>query len=335
MGPRVAEPTAQRARDVQHDLVLVGGGLQNGLIALACLSRRPELRIALIEREYTLAGNHTWSIHPYDVPDAARSFVADVIAHRWTGYDVRFPNHARTLHAPYAAITSNRFAGAVAAAFARSPGCHLLLGRAARAVRSDHVELEDGETVSGRLVIEARGPSAPALDGADAQLERRCGFQKFLGLELEFEAQHSLRRPILIDAAVPQRGGFRFFYVLPLSARRLLVEDTVFSRSPALDVDRVRAAVLDHAAQFGRVAAIARSEHGVLPMPWSHAPDAELASPLVAGYQGGWFHPATGYSFPVAVRLACHVAEHAPDRVLGPALHTLAREHRSQMRYAQ
>jgi lycopene beta-cyclase len=29
------------------------------------------------------------------------------------------------------------------------------------------------------------------------------------------------------------------------------------------------------------------------------------------------------------------VAEHAPDRVLGPALHTLAREHRSQVRYAQ
>jgi lycopene beta-cyclase len=326
------------ASALANDLVLVGGGLQNGLIALACFERRPELRIAMIERAPDIGGNHTWAIHPRDLPAAARGFAAPLIAHRWAGYDVRFPNFERTLHAPYAAITSRTLADVVGAAFARSAGSTLLLGRAARAVHGDHVELDDGERIHGALVIDARGPSAPALEPllAAAEAPRAgCGFQKFFGLEIELAGEHGLARPILMDATVPQHGGFRFFYVLPFGRRRLLVEDTVFARSPVLDVDRSRAAVLDYASRFGRVDTIVRSEQGVLPMPWLPAATARLASPLAAGYQGGWFHPATGYSFPAAIRLACHIAEHAPDRVLGPALHALVRAHRRQSRYAE
>ena len=41
-------------------LALIGGGLQNGLIALATLAARPSARIALFERGPTLGGNHLW-----------------------------------------------------------------------------------------------------------------------------------------------------------------------------------------------------------------------------------------------------------------------------------
>ena len=44
------------------------------------------------------------------------------------------------------------------------------------------------------------------------------------------------------------------------------------------------------------------------------------APPLVAGYAGGFFHPVTGYSFPVAVRLASLVASLPPERALGAEL---------------
>jgi lycopene beta-cyclase len=138
-----------------------------------------------------------------------------------------------------------------------------------------------------------------------------------------------------MDATVPQDDGFRFFYVLPLGARRLLVEDTVFSRSPRLDVPALTASVLDYAKRFGEVERVVRTEQGVLPMPWSSDMAAPMRSPLVAGYQGGFFHPATGYSLPVALRLACHVAAHAPERVFGEALARLVADHRSQARYAE
>ncbi len=54
------------------DYALVGGGLQNGLLALALRAARPAARLALVERGATLGGNHTWCFHAGDLP-AARS----------------------------------------------------------------------------------------------------------------------------------------------------------------------------------------------------------------------------------------------------------------------
>jgi len=103
------------------------------------------------------------------------------------------------------------------------------------------VVLDDGVRLTGSLVIDARGPAA-AEPGA-----LRCGFQKFLGLELELAEDHGLSRPILMDATVAQIDGFRFFYVLPFDRRRVLVEETFFSRAPDLDLARARANVIEHA----------------------------------------------------------------------------------------
>jgi lycopene beta-cyclase len=321
-----------------HDVVLVGGGLQNGLIALACLQQQPTLRIALIEREDKLGGNHTWCMHGQDVPEAARAFVEPLIEQRYDRYDVRFPGYARTVPLRYEAISSARFDRVLQDAFGRHAGAELYLRRSVRELDRTQVLLDDGSTLSAPLVIDSRGPARVASEESDqgySHAHLSCGFQKFVGLELRFDAPHALAHPILMDATVPQDDGFRFFYVLPLGADRLLVEDTAFSRSPRLDKRALTASVLDYARRFGNVAEIAREEHGVLPMPWSSARAVPAASPIAAGYQGGLFHPATGYSLPVALRFACFVAERAPHAVLGPALASFHARHRSQARYAE
>jgi lycopene beta-cyclase len=124
-------------------------------------------------------------------------------------------------------------------------------------------------------------------------------------------------------------------YVLPLAEDRLLVEDTTFSDSPSLDRETLRKSVHEYAhAQGWHVARVAREETGVLPLPWGGALPEPKASPLVAGYQGGWFHPTTGYSLPVAVRLAELVAAVSPEQAFSPALEDFARRHRGQARYA-
>jgi lycopene beta-cyclase len=315
-----------------HDVLLVGGGLQNGLIALACLAHRPELRIAVIERESTFGGNHTWCLHSGDVPDGAAAVIEPLITHRYDAYDVRFPGFARTVRAPYAAITSERFDQVLQAKL----GEGARLGRSALQVGEERVVLDHGEELTAPLVIDARGPSATAeRAGTYSHVRSTCGFQKFVGLELELAAPHALEHPILMDATVPQDDGYRFFYVLPFGPDRLLVEDTVFSRSPSLDVQAGRASVLDYAKRFGEVTRVVRTETGVLPMPWSSDMAVPERSPLIAGYQGGFFHPATGYSLPIALRLARHVAAHAPYEVFGGALSDLVHEHKEQARYAK
>ena len=96
--------------DDRFDYALVGGGLQNGLIALAIRALQPAARVALIERGAGLAGNHTWCFHAGDVAAEARPWVDPIVVARWPGYDVSFPEHARRLDTPYACVDSARLA---------------------------------------------------------------------------------------------------------------------------------------------------------------------------------------------------------------------------------
>ena len=144
----------------------------------------------------------------------------------------------------------------------------------------------------------------------------------------------------MMDARCPQLDGFRFFYVLPLSPQRLLVEETRFSPSSALDVSGARAAVHQYAARFGEVTHVLREEVGVLPMPWAmdweslgqRLPDG--AGLVAGGYGGGFFHPATGYSLPVALRFAEQMGLRAQGGADAARWECFLRDHRAQATFA-
>ncbi|MBP6630200.1 MAG: lycopene beta-cyclase CrtY [Kofleriaceae bacterium] len=303
------------------DLILVGGGLASGLIALAAKARRPEVRIALIERASTLGGNHTWCWHAGDTH--ACTWVEPLVVQRWDGYAVRFPTRQRELDEAYAVTTSARLDQVVRAALT-GPGDLVRTGHVAASVATDHVVLDDGSTLTAPVVVDARGP--------DRLPPARAAYQKFVGLEVELAAPVGPSRPILMDAQVPQRGAFRFVYTLPFAPDRLLIEDTYYADTPELDHADIRAEVLAYAAAAGwPVQRVVREEAGVLPLPLDAVVTAPTDATLAAGYAGGWFHPTTGYSFPPAVRVAEHLATHLDDP-LGPAWRDLVRARDRQQR---
>lgn len=310
------------------DLILVGGGLQNGLIALSALHQAPDCRIALVETSDRLGGNHTWCVHARDVPDAARSWFDPLVVQRWASYEVNFPGFARTVRSGYAVVSSERFDQVVRARLAHAPHARLFLQRTSRELTARSVHLEDGEILYGRRVVDARGPDRQAYSG-------QCGYQKFVGVELQLQAEHGLSRPVLMDATCPQLDGFRFFYVLPLTADRLLVEETRFSLTPELDVAAGRSAALAYATRFGVITRCIREEQGVLPMPWSMpAMNDDAEAVLKAGYSGGFFHPATGYSMPAALRVADLLGRHVMAASIDTPWRELVRNHRIQAIYA-
>lgn len=302
----------------RFDVALVGGGLQSALILLALRRLRPEARVALFERAPRVAGDHTWCFHAGDVPAEASAFVAPLVVARWPAYDVRFEGLERTLDQPYACVTSESVRREVAAA-AQRPGLSVMTSAEVAGVDAGSVSLADGRRFGASLVVDSRGPGCFVPRGA-------AGWQKFVGLELEVEEASPLTRPVLMDATVAQEDGFRFFYVLPLTERRVLVEDTYFSDEPALDTERLARGTLAWARARGLRGRIVRQEQGVLPLPADGVGSPTRAGVLLGGYQGGWFHPTTGYSFPVALRVALHVAGRDPREVFGPALERLIAE---------
>ncbi len=288
------------------DVALVGGGLSAGLIALALRRERPEARVKIIETGETFGGNHTWSSFQTDLSAEGAALAAPLIAHRWSENSIRFPSLRRSFDAGYQSATSERLHRALLDAV---PEEDRHLGVPVVAVTADQVVLGNQQVIRAGAVIDARGQKlSPHLD---------LGFQKFVGQEVELEAPHGLRGPIIMDATVDQHDGYRFVYVLPFDERTLLIEDTYYADGPALDRGAIVERINAYAAQQGwRIARVLRQEDGVLPI----AIDGDIRAHLAqypegvapVGMAAALFHPVTGYSFPDAVRLALFIAK-LPD----------------------
>lgn len=305
------------------DIAIVGGGLAGGMIALALAKKRPGLDVRIIEGSGSIGGNHLWSFFASDIAEADRWIVAPLICYGWTHYDIAFPAHAKTLKNTYYSIESERLDAVVRAAL---PPRALMTGRKVLAAGPTAVVLSDGDRIEAGGVIDARGPGDLSL--------LDLGWQKFVGLEFMLDTPHTLTRPIVMDATVPQIDGYRFVYTLPLSATRIFVEDTYYSDTPDLPravpgggnadpvADRVRAYA---AAQGWATHRVAREESGVLPVTMGGDFEAYWQSGgnkvAKAGMRAGLFHPTTGYSLPDAVRMAAMIAD-ATD-LSGAGLHTL------------
>jgi lycopene beta-cyclase len=284
----------------QFDLILVGAGLANSLIALRTLQRRPTLRIAMLEAQAQAGGNHTWCFHAGDVAPAAHGWLAPLKAHSWPDQEVAFPGLRRRIAFAYHAATSQ----ALRAVLAGLP-VHLECGAPVAQVEPCAVTLADGRRLTARAVIDGRGQRPSAA------LEVRA--QKFVGLEVRTARPHGVSRPMIMDADLEQRDGYRFLYLLPFGPNHLLIEDTRYSDAMALERPAVRADALAYAEQRGwEIAEVVREEDGVLPVAlggdiaafWEESVPGLARSGLAAGL----FHPVTGYSFPDAARLAETVA---------------------------
>lgn len=325
-----AEPhsSTRAASDSPGDeYLLVGGGLQSGLIALALLEQRPDTRLLLIEREPELGGNHTWCFHAGDVPARARPWLDPLVVQSWDCHDVRFPQHRRRLRQEYSAVTSARLHQVVSERVQRAPHARLLRA-SVRTVEPGRVVLDDGTERRAQLVIDARGPTRNPAAPAQA-------VQKFLGLELQVARGSVPEFPVLMDATVEQIDGFRFVYLLPWAADRVLIEDTYYSGSADLDRAAVARRILDYAEQHGMaVQRVLREESGILPLPLRSDVPGATEGLVQAGYAGGLFHPTTGYSLPVAVRFALHIASRPAPAALGASYRDWIGRHRRQVRYA-
>jgi lycopene beta-cyclase len=301
---------------VKTDLILVGGGLANSLIAWRLNSRRPEVELLVLERDEHLGGRHTWSFHEGDLTPDQHAWMEPLVARSWSEHEVRFPSVRRRLRSGYHSVTSERLREVVGGALGKRVRPNVEVKR----VSPREVVLDDGTQLTAEGVIDGRG------DPGDRHLE--LGFQKFLGLTLELEDERALEGPILMDATVPQSDGFRFVYTLPFSPRRMLVEDTRYADEPALDQDNMRREIRVYARQQGWPVAREESEEiGALPIVLAGDIEAfwDDGGPGVArsGMRAALFHPTTGYSLPEAVRLADAIAASAD---LGsPALYALTR----------
>jgi len=136
--------------------------------------------------------------------------------------------------------------------------------------------------------------------------------QHFLGWTIETkESFFNEKKATIMDFSIDQKDETRFFYVLPLSDKKALIEFTVFSKDllkkdeyelelkkylKSLEIDNYK---------------IIEDEFGVIPMTCYPFERKNTSKILNIGTAGGWTKPSSGYTFKFieknTIKLVAHI----------------------------
>lgn len=304
----------------ETDVAIVGGGLAGGLIALALHRAQPDLRFQLIEAGETLGGHHRWSWFDSDLGHEGRALLSPFTYVAWDqGYEVAFPQYRRPMRAGYRSLASADFDAALREIL---PERTLSLGQRVCELDANGVTLQSGERINARTVIDCCSvlPSQHLLGG----------WQIFAGRHFKYDRPHGITQPMIMDASIDQhapagnRSAYRFMYVLPLAEDELFFEDTYYDEARALDEDLLSRRIDQYAADMGFSDGIEIGrEKGILPVITggnfkAYRASIEIPGVAMAGARGGFSHPLTSYTMPIAVENALAIASHA--HLSGPLL---------------
>ena len=265
---------------MKKKIAIIGGGLWGGLLAWAFQKHSPETEFILFESQDKLGGNHTWCFHESDIGALSMPLLTPFIRKSWPGYEVAFPSFKRTIDIPYHAISSVIFDSTLRKIIPE-----------ARIRTSTFITVQEA-LEEAEIVFDCRG----------LQPIENCGYQKFVGLEVQTKSPHGILHPVLMDATVPQLDGFRFIYLLPFDERTLLIEDTRYSSNSELDIQKFHQDIAHYMTDKNWVISNKlREEAGILPIPFHYHGTVEKHSSVID--LRGIFHDTTGYSLPDAVRL--------------------------------
>ena len=280
-------------------ILIVGGGLSGSLLAYCLAKLKNPPPFLLIESNPELCGNHTWSFHQTDLEPKTFEWIEPLVSKSWPQQEVRFPDHQRHFNQPYHSIVSTELNEKLK----KILGDRIRLGLKVKDLQKTEVIFESGERISGQVVFDARG-MAPFQTS-------ECGYQKFVGIDLDLEEPHGIENPIIMDATCEQKDGFRFFYLIPWASNRILIEDTRYSNSSMIHLDEFHNEILEFCRKKNwKIKTIVRTESAALPIPLQASPSQLSAhGPVNIGLRAGYFHLTTGYSLANAASAAEKIAD--------------------------
>lgn len=308
----------------KHDILVAGGGLAGGLIALVLRQQRPDLSICVVEESNRLGGGkrHTW-IGEIESPHVFDRFRVS----QWHSADFALPGTFRQVAVPVQSISAEDFDAGLRRELPREA---VRLRAQIEHVAASSVRLASGEDIVARTVIDCRGFARSAsLDlGWRSSLERLVACTDL----------HRVNAPMLVDAEGEQAGVLSFAQALPLGASELVIGEHRISRRSLIDRRELSSAVEATCARTGWQGTILGSESSTRALVAGGsigAHYAEIGSGTVplAGSRGLFLHPLTGSSMGAAVAVAQAIAAEAdlPAEQLAAMLADRARKHWNRM----
>ena len=291
---------AAAASVLEYDYLIVGGGAA-GLSLAYHIAQEPRLAIKtvlIIEPEAKIQNDRTWSFWA-DEPDVFDG----IVAHEWGKIAFRSPGFERVIDLGryrYKTINGLDYYRFVHQALAERPSrftvVRATLDKLENTADGVCAHTANGSTYTARYTFDSRPPNLAQLQRPE---KHRYLLQHFVGWEIETDADAFDPATVeFMDFRGAQQHEARFIYVLPFSARKALVEYTLFSED-VLPRAEYEAAIREYLTDTLGLESyrIMAEEVGAIPMT-DHPLAARTGQHIVnLGTRGGRAKPSTGYAF--------------------------------------
>ncbi len=280
-----------------YDYIIAGAGAA-GLSLLWHLSESSlsDRKILLVDRSFGVRSDKSWCFWDHDHP------FSDWSAKQWSrlrvvSNDIVYSESLRQLR--YHCLQSSEFSSRVLSRAKQSRTIDLLesdIQEFGRVNSLPCVSTDDG-TFTAPWIFQSVFPK-PGSTRLPTPLSL---LQHFRGWEVETD--HNLFDPeeaVLMDLDTLQRGGLTFFYLLPFTPKRALVEYTLFSAQPLKkrDYDEEIQNYLKRTFDLDDDHyTILRCEEGIIPMNDETPADNPIPGILNIGLSGRSAKASTGYAF--------------------------------------
>ncbi|WMC18857.1 MAG: lycopene beta-cyclase CrtY [Enterobacteriaceae bacterium PSpicST2] len=267
----------------KYDIIFIGAGLSNSLIALNLFKKK--LKIIIIVSNNNLISNHTWSFFDNNIIKNKDNYINKIIYNKWDNYTIKFPNYIKNFKNNYFCIKSNNFFKYFKKIFKNK----ILLNTNIIKYNKNFVQLNNGIILNCNLIIDGRGYYP--------KKNKKIGLQIFLGQEWVFKKPHNLINPIIMDSTVCQKKSFHFIYIIPFSKYKLLIEDTHYINNNILKINLLRKNIFKYIkGKKWIIKKLIKEEQGIIPIKLKNNKNKIFKNIILNGLNGNFYHSITGYS---------------------------------------
>lgn len=287
------------AHHSSYDLIIAGAGAAGlslvwNIIRSGSFSSR---KILLLDQSLTPTNDKTWCFwDDSNLPDSA------LIHHSWSTLEVRAYGHlfsGQLTDYRYHCMRSYDYSEAIFEMAKRQSNITTLEASIHSFSESDgqgFVHTDKGDFSAEWIFQSALRPKTFYNQKVDVSLK-----QHFLGAEIEADrVVFDPDKVMLMDFDTSQKHGVTFFYILPYSETKALVEYTFFTET-LLSEEEYTQGIEAHLAERYSLRpsdyTITRTETGSIPMEDRRYPAWYNSRVLNIGTVGGLTKPSTGYTF--------------------------------------